>query len=409
MPMDRTDRPVPPAGAALSAANRPGFALAGALLALVVIGAIVTGGFFAASQEGRVGDSTRYAGEAFYLAEAGIQEAVGTVSNADYNALAMNGESTLSGQVEAPGGAALGTYDVTIRRIGGRIFFVRSTGTVTRGGRYGGASRTMGLVVRTRSMDIDANQAVRAFGRLQVGGNSTVSGTDTRPSNWSDCGPLDVERTGVEARDTSLVTIGGSGVITGDPPKQQDPTMTAEDFLVFGDVTYDDLAAAADKVFNPGYGAITNTGPEVSSGNCNTSVLTNWGAPTVPGNACHLYFPIIHLRGETTSWNITSSSNGQGILLVDGDLRIAGGFEFYGIVIVKGKFETGSGSSRVNGTVFIYTEGALDEQSTMTGTPVVQRSTCAVERAILYNGATARAAPLVQRSWMDLSNVQTGS
>ena len=58
--------------------NERGMALALAIFALVIIGALVAGAFFAATQEQRVAENTRSSGRAFGTAEGG---AVKVVSN----------------------------------------------------------------------------------------------------------------------------------------------------------------------------------------------------------------------------------------------------------------------------------------------------------------------------------------
>jgi hypothetical protein len=57
--------------------RRGGFALVGAVLAMLVVGAIVTGGFYAANQQSQVVRSA-YLGElAQYIAETGLEAAMG--------------------------------------------------------------------------------------------------------------------------------------------------------------------------------------------------------------------------------------------------------------------------------------------------------------------------------------------
>jgi hypothetical protein len=46
---------------------------------------------------------------------------------------------------------------------------------------------------------------------------------------------------------------------------------------------------------------------------------------------------------------LTSGATGNGVLVVDGNLDIHGGFQFYGLVIVRGVISfTGGGSDKVN-------------------------------------------------------------
>src|ERR1044072_1356615 len=53
-----------------------GMALAVAIFALVVVGALVAGAFFAGTQEQRVGENQRRVQQSFGVAEAGVQERV---------------------------------------------------------------------------------------------------------------------------------------------------------------------------------------------------------------------------------------------------------------------------------------------------------------------------------------------
>src|SRR5260370_29630213 len=54
--------------------NERGMALAVAIFALVVVGALVAGAFFAGTQEQRVGENQRRVQTSFGVAEAGVQE-----------------------------------------------------------------------------------------------------------------------------------------------------------------------------------------------------------------------------------------------------------------------------------------------------------------------------------------------
>src|SRR2546426_8767189 len=54
-------------------------------------------------------------------------------------------------------------------------------------------------------------------------------------------------------------------------------------------------------------------------------------------------FPIVHLTGTST----INGVQGQGILLVDGDLNIQGGFQWFGVTIIKGSLKDRK-STRLN-------------------------------------------------------------
>ena len=186
--------------------RRDGFALPVALLAIMVIGALVTGGFYASSQESRIATSSELGNQAFYVAEYGLEEALGTWMNEDLtnvgDSLVMAAEPVVSG------GQQLGTYTLRIRRMGSTMFLVSSEGTVQAGPRT--ARRRVGSIVRTLTPTMPAPTALAIFGGLSVGGNSYIRGNDN-------CTVGDT-LAGVTAYDSSLVgTTTNKDHITGDP------------------------------------------------------------------------------------------------------------------------------------------------------------------------------------------------
>ena len=115
------------------------------------------------------------------------------------------------------------------------------------------------------------------------------------------------------------------------------------------------------------------------------------------------YIPVIYSPGDL---KIAASDPGQGILLVEGNLEVSGGHEFYGPVIVRGTLTTtGTGGHFVGGV--IAANVSLDA-STVLGDALVQYSACTVTRAVLNNTSLTRARPLENRGWVDLSSVISG-
>src|SRR5207302_5681653 len=124
--------------------------------------------------------------------------------------------------------------------------------------------------------------------------------------------------------DTSMaITTGGSSQVTGSPSIMRDATVTDSTFSKYGDVTYSALAARAQLTL-PGQNFSNSIGPVVTGGNCDKSVLTNWG-DGMNGGLCASYFPIVHITGDAT----LNGVQGQGILLVDGTLSVQGGFQWF--------------------------------------------------------------------------------
>ena len=138
---------------------------------------------------------------------------------------------------------------------------------------------------------------------------------------------------------------------------------------------------------------------------CTTSNWQNWGEPILVTNPCYTWYPIMHATGDL---HISSSGSGQGILLVDGNLDITGGFTFYGVVVVRGELRSTGTGGHINGTVWAYGGGDLGSTSFAAGSSLVQYSSCAIDRAVIGTSKLARGYPVANRSWFDVTNVQNG-
>jgi hypothetical protein len=121
-----------------------GMALPLALLALVVIAALVAGGFAVALLEQRIGRNTLYAVQAAGAADAGAAAVVVEWDGYGLAPLAP-GDSAVLPTVPLPGRAA---YSPTVVRLNGELFLVQVAGV--RRDAEGGelARREMGLLVR---------------------------------------------------------------------------------------------------------------------------------------------------------------------------------------------------------------------------------------------------------------------
>lgn len=379
--------------------NRRGFALPAAIGGLVIVGVLVTAGFYMAQQELRIGVASKNATLAVNLAQTGANEVLVTETTA-MAGIGIWSDTTFRGTATA------GTWSVEVTRVGTRLFFLDATGEVTEGGAmWSGATRRVGLVTRMTAAELEPPAALTTQGSLTVGGSSIVEGHDSIPSGWdSVCDTASMEdKPGILIDDTTNIkTSGNKYEVAGDPEVEQDATINIDNLLTFGDMTWDDLTGLADKEY-PTTTTVTGTAPDSllvgRSYVCN-EIQSNWGDPLNWNAVCGNYFPIIY-AGQTLK--INSRGVGQGILLVEGDLEVQGGFTFYGPVIVKGELKTAGTGGHFTGGV-IAANVNLDT-STVLGNALVSFSTCAVERAILNNSALTRVRPLAMRSWVDLSSV----
>jgi hypothetical protein len=374
-----------------------GIALAVAVFALVVIGALVAGTFFAGRLEQQTGTNTFMAAQAAEAADAGLSEAVAGATAASLLALKTDLDSTeVLGALTVgyPGNYVTATREV--RWLNNNLFLVRSIGTRSSASGAQMASRSLAQLIRLVQADIEVNAGLTALGDVTVSGGAEVTGFDAVPPAWvgkATCPPLD-SVTGVLYNNGTL-TAKGNGSVTGDPESAVDPTLNPTSMQS----DFDKLKVLATLI-------LTNANPPAQApaytGNpqrCDSAVETNWGEPTpvLATDPCFNYFPIIYYQGNLS----LQGGRGQGILLVEGDLTATGGMIFYGPVFVTGTLST-AGNSKQGAKFFggvIAGNVSLEDMNKLSGGAQVSYSSCAIKRA-LDNTATPGA--LAERSWVQL-------
>ena len=127
--------------------NERGIALAVALYALVVIGVLVSGSFFAGRLEQQSGQNSVFAAQALAAAEAGLDDVLVNADPAALEALPVGG-----GPVDLAPLALAGYLGAArqVLRLTSSVFFVRSRGTRNDADGVPLATRTIGLLVRVQ-------------------------------------------------------------------------------------------------------------------------------------------------------------------------------------------------------------------------------------------------------------------
>lgn len=380
--------------------NRRGFALPAAIGALVIVGVLVTAGFYMARQEMRIGVASRFSSMAVNVAQSSINDVLVNRTRA-LTPLLNWGDTILVDTSDT------GITRVHVTRLAQRLFYLDATTRITEGGAlWSGATRRVGVVTRLTSANMTPPAALTTQGSLTVGGNSIVNGYDSIPNNWSgacDVGSM-VDKPGLMIDDTTQISSTGATFdVSGNPAVSQDTTISTETLLDFGEFTWDDLVGLAEITYPSGATTLNQILPDSTVVNggyiCRQSNTSNWGDPRSLVGVCSNYFPIIYAKGDLQ----ITGGYGQGILLIEGDLAVQGGFEFYGPVYVKGELTTQGTGGHFNGGVVAANVNL--GASTVLGNALVSFSSCAVSRAILNNTALTRVRPLAMRSWVDLSNV----
>jgi hypothetical protein len=377
-----------------------GFALPGAIFALVVVAFLVTGGIHLATQESRIGFATEQGAQAFYVAEAGLEQVLATVVPPP---MAVWGASTvLTGQT--PQG---GEWQVRMSRVEDELYFVHSVGSILDGSGNVMARRQVGQLGRVFILKFNASGALTIGSGVHAQGVGTVPKVDgadnTDPlwaTEWGAFCPPEADLPGVVSDNAADVTCAGgppgcTAQYQGSPPIQEDPAAVQDQWDEIND-QWDDFVAAATNVVAPGTYSpapaieIDPNGDEW----CDTSVLLNWGNPELPTATCGGHFPLIYVPGNLS---LTGSGMGQGILLVEGDLSMVGTTRFDGIVLVRGNLSAASGTPTIHGSVLAGGAGNLS------GTAGIHYSSCALSIAINQN-ASATVRPVQSRGWVDLTS-----
>ena len=382
--------------------DRRGFALLVALAALVIIGGLIVGAFFASTQEYRIGRNTVLQSRAMTAAEYGLNSVIGgDVWQEGWNNDTITGKVLAPNLAFDPGDGSSANVQVT--SIGNYNYLVVSEGLA--GSVLGAQGRKrLGALVMLRKPDIKFLGAVTTKGDIKVTGSTEIHGEDEAPDTWTDCPPTDSVLPGLALSPSTVPNIScmDKGCVTGDPPYvQTDAADDPDTYNVFGHLTYADLVGLATKTI-PGGKTFTKLGPTFktdSLGNiyCARSDTSNWGDPEhlLTTKQCQPYFPIIHVQGNL---KLTGGS-GQGILLVDGDLEAAGGVNFYGPVIVKGAFIVTGNSSGARFIGGVMAENVYLDDNKIAGNAVVSYSSCTVNRAL-----TGSATPMfdLTRGWTEM-------
>jgi hypothetical protein len=358
-------------------ANERGLALAIALLALVVTGALITGSFFIGVQEQRMAENMTLSERAFAAAEG--------AANDEFRVWRADSHNARKAYPQEPLPITRGRAAGTVYKLNRNLYAVDLTAIDSlRTARGRGARRRLLVLGRIRPLELQAQASLTTRGSVSLQGNAQVDGSDHTPNtSWTSCAPPDTTKAGIRTPDANNVTIGGNASVRGEPRIQGDPSVNDSTFTLFGDVTYADLAGRATLRFGSDN---LRTEPVVVGGVCDRTVRTNWGDGLNRLGPCGTYFPIVHVAGNLT----LNSGQGQGILLVDGDLNVQGSYEWFGVVVVKGSLKTaGGGASEAHFWGMVMAANVDLELQNLSGNATLNYSKCAVIQALEWTGMAA--------------------
>lgn len=374
---------------------RPGFAMFMALGTLVIVAVLIAASTFITLQETRLGQNSIVNSRAFTAAEYGLNKI-----QADWdktpNLNMANGASfdtsyTIAGQ---------GTCKVRYTRLNNETFWIVSEGRAAAGNAVS-ASRTsvkrVGAILRLRIPTIKANGAITTAGNIQVKGSPQVSGLNNIPPGWNGCDAAAPDKAGIVASPLASVSIQKSSQVVGNPQVSRDPLAAdSNTYVRYGDETWNALVAQAN--FTITNGNPPNTAPSVNAdGSCNKADPSNWGEPwrgagTVP--ECLNFFPIIYFPQSVA----LNGGRGQGIMLVDGDVRVNGQFEWYGLIVARDDIVKGNGSATIFGAVMSRNANLTDDND-IQGNITLNYSQCSLEHAMRGSAQVVQAK---ERAWTEM-------
>src|SRR5881227_4439799 len=371
--------------------SEKGMALMMSLGAIVIIGVLMGGVLFVATQDYRIGGNTVRMTRAAAAADLGLNR-VPVAWNLANNQMQTGATVTMA--FTAPNGA---TANVIVTRLGGPFFWAVSEGYAGSMGSQASGRRRYGTLFRLDLPQMNVLGAITTQGNTTVNGNVSVNGNDAAPAGWSSCGTSTQNVAGAAISPTTTATVNGSVSLNGSPPVLTTPAAAdTNTYFNYGGSNYQSLAAAANLTY-PGGTLLTGVGPIAAGGVCQTSVSpANWGDPNraAPSGACESYFPTIHVLGDL---KVTTGS-GQGILLVDGDFTVAGNFAFTGAVIVRGGLKMTGTGNKITGAVMAASV-SVDDSVSLAGNTSLLYSSCALQAALQSSAYPAQA---MRRGWVDL-------
>ncbi len=388
--------------------NERGVALVLAVFAMVVIGALVAGTVLVGRLEFQSSQAALHASAAQEAAEAGLVERIDDWDVMVFNEMGIGtGSAILGGTVQLGGAGSNVEYSDRVTRFNQSMFLVESTGRKLGAGGTVLAERTVAGFMRLARPTLSVNAAVTVTDPVKFNGNAfSVTGINDNPSGWDDCDPTRADNlddvVGVRSSTGTGVGTGDLDNVSGSPVPyvDNDPTITSETFQNYLDYTYNTLAAQ-DNVKGLPLSTPYSFTPIVEPTDptkCDRDSELNMGeprrAPLAYVAPCIGYFPVVHGTGSRTK--MASNSRGQGTLLVDGDLELNGGFEWNGIILVRGSIKIAGTGNKIWGALLAE---SITEDNSIGGNVDITYSACAIQKAV--QGASL-PMPLRTRSWVNV-------
>jgi hypothetical protein len=170
-------------------------------------------------------------------------------------------------------------------------------------------------------------------------------------------------------------------------------------YLRIANLAWDELARRADVRLAPA--AHVAPASVMSGGQC-VEGDGNWGDPIDSTSACREHAPLVYAAGDLT----IDGGRGQGVLLVDGRLVIAGPFVFSGQIVARGGIETRADEITISGSAFVWRASSDSAHASGSRSDVVltHETTFRYSRCDVEHGIASWLEPRAvrARAWTEL-------
>jgi len=359
-----------------------GIALILAILLLLVVTLIGISAVNTTSYDNLIAGNKRASEQAFYVAEAGINEFLGRFRSGATNEITDNAPTNpdwrLYLAINNQRAAEIGYSSSNLNHIfvpslpqvqldfaaevrhkvnaanqvmtygGSPIYIARSQGFTIDGG-----NKVIEVEFR-RGPSYDPPAALYTEAPAKIFGTSTyIQGRDQRSSIPSRDKPgILTTLPQLNDRGQPNIEVSGNPTISGNNPS-----------IGYNEPDTRSLADMIDYLKNNANFSYSYNSNATIAGNTISGVLQNWADPGFPGASYSTTAPLTYNGRMNIVYfdmrdinqkeiKLSGGSRGTGILLVDGDLEVSGGFAWYGVIIVKGRVKyTGGGEKNITGGV----------------------------------------------------------
>ena len=374
--------------------SRSGFALPAAIMALVLLTALVAGALYVSTEELRAGRGDVASQRALVSAESALEAAIASWDPRLNATLLPGTRATLVRRADSNGD----DVEVTAVRVQRMAVWMTAVARSTADGRPIPARHTIAASLRLMVPRFPLSSALTAGGMVTVrdgivDGTDGLAGGSATPACTGDV-PADVA--GIIVPDTLLAcgatcTGGVPAGVMGTPPVSTSAVLTSDSSAAPGDSLTTMLARRASVVFGGGAYAPR---PSTSDAQCDTADPLNWGDPDGAG-VCADFYRIVHIRGDAV---LGAGSVGQGMLLVEGSLRVDAGARFAGVVIAQNDIEVRGAGATISGVAFAMDRDRVGGSQIADG-GAVRFASCVARRAAL---GVAHLARTPGRWWAEL-------